>query len=178
MSAEDELVDVVDDADQVTGRVSRREMRARKLRHRAVYVLVFNSRQQLFVHQRSANKDIYPSFYDVAVGGVVSAGEDYDRAAARELREELGVSGVPLRRLFPFRYSGTDGLAVNGMLYSCSYQGPLKLQESEIQSGDWMDLDQALDLARSRLVCPDSLQALRLYVDRLAAAARRRGLAT
>ena len=46
MNPGDELVDVVDEADQVTGQVSRAEMRSRNLRHRAAYVLVFNDRGQ------------------------------------------------------------------------------------------------------------------------------------
>ena len=38
-------------------------------------------------------KDVYPSYYDVAVGGVVGAGESYDDGAQRELAEELGITG-------------------------------------------------------------------------------------
>ena len=47
--AADELVDVVDADDNVIGQATRAEMRARRLRHRATYILVFNSQGQLFV---------------------------------------------------------------------------------------------------------------------------------
>lgn len=174
VSPPDELVDVVDEEDRVTGQVSRRDMRARKLRHRASYVLVFNEAHQLFVHQRTASKDIYPAYYDVAAGGVLAAGEDYDAGARRELREELGIADVVLRRLFPFRFGDPDGPAVNGMVYSCSHSGPLRLQPSEVQGGQWMDLDDVVELTQRTPVCPDSLEALRLYLARLDAAAQRR----
>ena len=61
--AADELVDVVDAEDRVVGRVTRAEMRARRLRHRATYLLVFNSRGELFVHLRTAT-----SFLDQSAG--------------------------------------------------------------------------------------------------------------
>jgi isopentenyldiphosphate isomerase len=57
-----ELVDVVDAQDRVVGRASRGEVRARRLRHRATYLLVFNGRGELFIHLRTADKDIYPSY--------------------------------------------------------------------------------------------------------------------
>src|SRR5512147_2545898 len=101
--AASELVDVVDADDRVIGRATRTDVRAQKLRHRATYILVFNAQGQLFVHQRSAAKDIYPSYFDVAVGGVVGAGESYDAGAQRELAEELGVSGVPVRPILKFQ---------------------------------------------------------------------------
>jgi len=63
-----ELVDVVDEAGRVVATVSRREMRARRLAHRSVYVLVFDRRGALFVHLRTADKDVYPSHWDVAIG--------------------------------------------------------------------------------------------------------------
>ena len=143
------------------------------LRHRSVYVLVFNSSGQLFVHRRTMTKDIFPGFWDVAVGGVLNAGEEYDDGARRELREELGVDGLALRRLFPLRYDDAHN-RVAGMVYSCTCDGPFSLQASEIAEGMWMDLDVLLDRTQRDPFCPDSLEALRLYLAKLAAVRERR----
>ena len=48
-----ELVDVVDEHDRVVGTVTRAEMRARRLRHRTVFVLVVSSDGRLLAHRRS-----------------------------------------------------------------------------------------------------------------------------
>ena len=166
-----ELVDVVDADDRVIGRATRADVRAQKLRHRATYILVFNSQGQLFVHRRSATKDVYPSHYDVTVGGVVSAGESYDVGAQRELAEELGISGVPLRPILKFQYEG-DGNLVNGRVYSCSYDGPLTLQAEEIVGGEWLDLDVVIERTRQKQFCPDGIEALLRYLDRLASVSK------
>jgi 8-oxo-dGTP pyrophosphatase MutT (NUDIX family) len=168
----DEMVDVVDAEDRVVGQATRAEMRRRGLRHRAVYILVFNGAGQLFVHRRTATKDIYPSFYDVAAGGVLGAGESYDDGARRELGEELGVD-VPLRRLFDLRFDDEQS-PVNGVVYSCSSEGPFHLQASEIESGSFLDLAEVIELAQREPFCPDGVEVLRLYLDRLEAASRRR----
>lgn len=172
MKPGDEVVDIVDVDDRVVQQVTRREMRERGLRHRAVYVLVFNADGQLFVHRRTATKDVLPSYYDVAVGGVPAAGEGYDDAAARELEEEIGIR-VPLRRLFDLRFVEGD-LAINGMVYSCASDGPFRLQASEIESGRFMDLVEVIELTQHEPFCPDGIEALRLYLDRLDEIARRR----
>jgi len=172
VSPGDEIVDVVDEHDRVTGQVTRREMRAGGLRHRAVYILVFNSRGQLFVHKRTATKDVYPSHYDVTVGGVLAAGEGYEAGAGRELEEELGVQ-AGLRRLFDLRYS-EERMAVNGVVFSCTCDGPFRLQASEVESGRFMDLVEAIELTQHEPFCPDGIEALRLYLDRLDDASRRR----
>jgi isopentenyldiphosphate isomerase len=64
----DELVDVIDDAGRTIATVTRREMRARRLPHRCTYLLVFNRAGDLFLHLRTASKDVYPSHGDVAIG--------------------------------------------------------------------------------------------------------------
>jgi isopentenyldiphosphate isomerase len=167
MSMAAEEIDVVDADDQVVGRASRPEVRRRRLRHRAVYVLVFNQAGQLFVHKRTASKDLYPSYYDVAIGGVVGAGETYNAAARREVAEEIGVSGADLRCIMPFRFEDETNL-VNGMVYSCSHDGAVTLQADEIVSGEWLDLDELLERTHQAPFCPDGLEALFRYLDRLA----------
>lgn len=165
----DELVDVVDEQDCVVTQATRREVRSRNLRHRSAYILVFNPIGQLFVHRRVETKDIYPGFWDVAVGGVLGAGEDYDTGARRELREELGIDAVTLRRLFPLRYEDA-GNRVSGMVYSCTWPGVVRLQSSEIAVGEWLDLDVVLERAQRDAFCPDGLEALRRYLSKLQAA--------
>lgn len=165
-----ELVDVVDADDRVIGRATRAEVRAQKLRHRATYILVFNARGQLFVHQRTATKDVYPSHFDVAVGGVVGAGESYDQGAQRELAEEIGVTAAP-RPILKFQYEDAAN-RVNCRVYSCAYDGPLRLQAEEIVSGEWLDLDVVLERARQHPFCPDGIEALLRYLDRLASVSK------
>ena len=93
--AHDELLDVVDAQDRVVDQRPRGEVYARRLRHRSVAIRVRDAADRLFVHRRTPGKLIFPSRYDLVVGGVVGAGEEYDAAALREAREELGVGELP-----------------------------------------------------------------------------------
>ncbi|MFI6643322.1 NUDIX hydrolase [Streptomyces sp. NPDC050504] len=105
MSVTDEILDVVDENDRVVRQAPRGEVYAKGLRHRSAFVLVRDAEGRFFVHRRTATKLVFPSLYDMFVGGVVGAGESYDDAALREAEEELGVSGLPRPvPLFKFLY--------------------------------------------------------------------------
>ncbi|WP_231626316.1 NUDIX hydrolase [Streptomyces apocyni] len=108
MSA-DELLDIVDEQDRVVGQAPRGVAYRERLRHRAVFVLARDADDRVFVHRRTPTKLVFPSLYDMFVGGVVGAGESYDTAALREAEEELGVSGLPRPRpLFRFLYETAE----------------------------------------------------------------------
>jgi molybdopterin-guanine dinucleotide biosynthesis protein A/isopentenyldiphosphate isomerase len=154
-----ELVDVVGDAGETIAVASRREMRARRLPHRSAYVLVFNAGDELFVHLRAASKDVYPSHWDPAIGGVLAAGESFDDGARREAAEELGVAVEP-ERLFPFHYADA-ATVVHGMVYRARHEGPFRLQPEEIVRGEFMPLERVLALAAREPFCPDGLAVLR-----------------
>src|SRR5262245_27842217 len=97
----EEFFDVVDAEDRVIGRESRKEVHRRGLLHRAVHVLVFNSRGQVFLQKRSLNKDTFPGAWDSSASGHLCSGEEYDVCAVRELREEIGlVATEPPKRWF------------------------------------------------------------------------------
>jgi isopentenyldiphosphate isomerase len=161
-----EWVDVVDADDRVVGRTTRAEMRRRNLPHRAVYVLVLSSRDELFVHQRTQSKDVYPGYRDVTIGGVVAAGEDYDTAAVRELAEEIGVHDASLERLGPMIYEDAR-TRVHGMVYAARHDGPFVLQAEEIVSGEFVPLAIAERMTREERCCPDGAAVLRDYAARL-----------
>jgi isopentenyldiphosphate isomerase len=153
-----ELVDVLDDAGRAVGTATRREMRARRLAHRAVYVLVVNGRGELFIHLRTSDKDVYPAHWDVAIGGVLRAGESFDEAARREAREELGVEVDP-EPLFPVRWADAFNL-VHGMAYRARHDGPFRLQADEIVRGEFVGLDEIAGRAAREPFCPDGLAVL------------------
>jgi len=154
-SAGDEWVDWLDNTGQVIGRVTRHKMRTRRLPHRCVYLLVFNSRGELFVHQRTTTKDIFPSYWDLTVGGVVASGESFDDAALREGREEIGVDLRPLP-LFPFRYDGEHSVAF-GMVYHAAHDGPFRLQPEEIVHGEFVSINDLPILVAREHFCPDGV---------------------
>ncbi|MGW7227923.1 NUDIX domain-containing protein [Streptomyces cyaneofuscatus] len=106
MTPSDEILDIVDERDEVIGQAPRGEATARGLRHRCVFIEARDAQGRLFVHRRTATKLLFPSHYDMFVGGAVGAGESYDEAALREAEEELGVSGLPMPEpLFRFLYT-------------------------------------------------------------------------
>lgn len=162
MGSQDELVTIVDERNKVVGAVPRQEMRAGRLFHRATYVLVFNSRGELYVQKRTASKDVFPGYYDVAAGGVVLSGESYEECAVRELGEELGIKGLPLTRLFDFSYQDKE-IKVWGAAFSCVYDGEVVLQQEEIESGAFLPVDEVFRRAASEAFTPDGLYLLRRY---------------
>jgi isopentenyldiphosphate isomerase len=156
-----ELVDVLDTEGRTVGTVTRRQMRARRLPHRCTYVLVFNGRGELFVHLRTATKDIYPSHWDVAVGGVLTAGESFDEGAAREVSEELGIECRP-EPLFPIRYEDTSTV-VQAMVYRLRHEGPFRLQPEEVVRGEFVPPVEVSARAAREPFCPDGLAVLAAY---------------
>lgn len=158
-----ERVAWVDEQDRLLGGLPRAELRERGLVSRGTFILLFNSAGQLCVHRRTLSKALYPGYWDVAAGGMVQEGEDYALSAVRELEEELGIAGVPLREHGRF-YFDEPGNRLWGAVFSAVSDAPLRLQPEEVMEARFMSLDEAQALENC---CPDSLKALRLYLASL-----------
>ena len=162
-----ELVDVVDVEDRVVRQATRAEMRRDNLLHRAVYLVVRDASDRIFVHRRTESKDVYPGYWDVTVGGVVAAGEDYLTAAGRELAEEIGVAATtPLVELFPVRYADASTQLV-GRAFLARHDGPVVLQAEEIAWGAFVSVAEAERVMREERCCPDGALVLRRYLASL-----------
>jgi len=162
-----ELVAWVDETDQVLGALPRAELRARGLIGRCTFILLFNSAGELCVHRRALSKALYPGYWDVAAGGMVTAGEAYDDSAARELAEELGIEAVELRFHEHFYFDQPDN-HLWCAVYSAVSDAPLRLQPEEVIEAKFISLEQVEQERLSKPYCPDSLAALQRYKASLA----------
>lgn len=138
----EEIFDVVDERDEVIGQEGRDQVHRLGLRHRAVHVLVFNSKDELFLQKRSMKKDCFPGCWDSSVSGHLNAGESYDACAVRELQEEIGLE-LPCA---PERWFKLDACPETGQefcwIYHCRSDGPFRLDPDEIEFGDWFSTEQ------------------------------------
>ena len=159
MAAGTELVDIVDDDDRVIATVTRAEMRAGRLLHRAVSIAVHGSDGRLLVHRRADTKDVWPGMWDIAAGGVVAAGEDYDTAARRELAEELGVQAGVLVLLGAGRFVD-DAVAMIGRAYRTVHDGPFTFTDGEIAEVRWVDRVALSALMAAERFVPDNVDLL------------------
>jgi len=138
----DEYFDIVNERDEVVGRATRKEVHARALWHRAVHVLMFDAAGRLFLQKRSMKKDMSPGLWDSSCAGHVDAGEGYDNAAVRELREELGIElQAPPERWFHIRARPETGWEFC-WIYRLQHDGPLVLHPEEIETGEWLTTDE------------------------------------
>lgn len=154
-----EFVEVVDERGRVERVVTRAEMRANRLRHRAVSVAVLRpGGDAVLVHRRAAWKDVWPSYWDLAFGGVCGVGETWIDAAVRELAEEAGidVGAGDLRHVGSGTYADDDvALVAEGFVVR--HDGPFTFPDGEVTDVTWVWLDDVADWAASRPVCPDTL---------------------
>jgi 8-oxo-dGTP pyrophosphatase MutT (NUDIX family) len=155
MQADDELVAVFDAAGTVIGAAPRGVVYRDRIWHGGIGVLVRSGDgERVYLHRRSPDKLIWPGLYDCWAGGVIGPGEDPERAAERELAEELGISGVALQPIGRFAFEGgpDGGVAVrcHQFVFEVRWDGPLRHQPEEITWGSWVTLDQL----RARLADP------------------------
>jgi len=132
----EEIFDVVNDKDEVIGRMPRSQVHREGHKHRAVHVLIFNRRGEIFLQKRSMSKDNFPGLWDSSASGHLDCGEDYDACAVREAREELGLTLEAPKRLFRIAACAETGQEFV-WVYRAQSEGPFALHPEEIDTGGW-----------------------------------------
>jgi isopentenyl-diphosphate Delta-isomerase len=125
-----EILDVINIKDEVIGEASKDECHQRGLRHRSVFVFIFDNNDNLILQKRSSKKKIRPNKITASACGHVVKGENYLKAAERELLEELGIKTnliEVLRTIGPY-----DQDKENIVLYEGHYEGDLDFNKEEI----------------------------------------------
>jgi 8-oxo-dGTP pyrophosphatase MutT (NUDIX family) len=138
------MVALVDRSGAVLGSAERSVVRRDNLMHSATAVLVRDPEGRIYVHRRSPDKDWAPGCHDAAAGGVLTTGEQPAESAARELAEELGITGAPMTPLPHARYD--DGrVRYHAFTYEVRWDGPLRPEPTEIAWAGWVTLNELVE---------------------------------
>lgn len=138
--APDEYLDLVDENDIVIGREKRSKVYAKNFSNfRVVNGFVKNSRGEMWIPRRAANKRIFPLCLDMSMGGHVMSSETYEDAFKREMQEELNFdvdrsSGLFLGYLTPKK----DGVSAYMKVYEVKMDEPPNYNKSDFVEYFWL----------------------------------------
>lgn len=138
----DELIDICDENNNLLGiKKMKSEAHREGLWHRAAHIWVYNSKGEILLQLRAKKKELYPSVWDTAAAGHVSAGEEPLVSGIREAEEEIGLiikkEDLEFFKIFKseviFRHMDNKEFYY---VYFFKYDGDitnLKLQEEEVE---------------------------------------------
>lgn len=103
-----EILDLYTETGELTGKTEKRQtIHQFGLWHKTAQLWILNSKNELLFQFRSADKDCFPSRWDVSSAGHIPAGDDILESALRELQEELGLDAeaTEVEKLFEVKES-------------------------------------------------------------------------
>jgi isopentenyldiphosphate isomerase len=160
----DELLDIVNDEDVVTGQVMRSKVHELGLQHRGVHVFLFTPDGRLLIQKRSKDRAAFPSAWDCSVSEHIKAGESYDDAAIRGMKEELGIGKIEVQPVVKFKMN----YGPNDNEISMVYRGEVdpamvRFDPVEIEKVDCPGLDELQNLIENsgEVVCGWFVQMIR-----------------
>lgn len=157
-----ELIPIVNEKNEIIGEKDRKVVHEKGLFHRAVLVIIFNSKGKILLQKRSAKKKICPLKLDLSVAEHLKTGESYIEAAVRGLREELGieVSKSDLKKLREAHLQMNE--YENGKikdyefveLYLLIYDGEIKIDKNEDEEAKFFTKEEVEKLYKEDKLTP------------------------
>lgn len=149
--------------------------------HRAFSLFLFNSKKQMLLTKRAMTKKTFPGVWTNTVCGHLSPNESTVDAAARRLKDELGIEGVAIAEAAPYRYRFADsnGIVENEIcpILVGYYDGDPMPNPDEVEQWKWVDWDLFLNEIESDPEpyspwCKEEAQILRMKFPQINQVAR------
>lgn len=114
--------------------------------HMVVHVCIFNSKGEMLIQQRQPFKEGWSNLWDITVGGSAIKGENSRVAAARELKEEIGIS-YDFTGIRPFLTINFDcGFDDYYLIEEDIDLSSVVMQPEEVQAVKWASINDIFEL--------------------------------
>lgn len=146
-----EIWDIMNEKGVVTGRTAVRGRTVLKNGeyHLVVHIWVVSSKGNLLIQRRSERRRLMPGEW-AATGGSAVSGEDSLTAAARELREELGIKAEDGALKFASRLKRRNSMLDIYFIRCDADATGLRLQRNEVAEVKWVTPDELRRMLEKR----------------------------
>lgn len=160
-----ERLDIVNDADEEIGSAPKDEVYSKRLKHRIVHVLIFNSKGEMALQLRAKTVKFCPGYWCTAAGGHVRSGESYEQAAARELYEELGIKARLKFFAKDIYYSPERDLYKFLATYTAIADDGFRLNHEEVEGLSFFPLNEIIRMAKGEKIHPELRFLIRKHYE-------------
>jgi isopentenyl-diphosphate delta-isomerase len=162
----DEIFDVVNAADKIVGKATRKDTHKKGLLHRSVFFFIMDKKGRIFVNQRSKLKEFYSSYWSIVFGGHVNSGESYESAVIREAEEEAGIKANPIFLSdYKKRFNKKD--PENVKVYAFEIKHMPILDSKEVIGGKFMTIEELEKKLKKEKFLPETKDILELLKNNL-----------
>lgn len=152
----EEQVVLVDENNHVLGYMGKQEAHIKAVLHRAISVIIFNSKGEQLIQQRAFSKYHFAGIWSNTCCSHPRKDETFQAAAERRLFEELGIK-TPLKEVFHFIYKVYDeksGLTEHeyDTVFTGVYEGAFEFNKDEVADTRWINNE---ELENDIQQCPE-----------------------
>ncbi len=150
-----EILPIIEPDGIVIGRASRAYCHAGTgLLHPVVHLHLEDHMGRIYLQKRSASKDLYPGYWDTAVGGHLTYGETVLEALYREAAEELGLRAFNPVWLGSYIYeNGGDREYV--CMFAAVGNFNIHPDNLEVQEGEWWTVERIEENLGKSVITPN-----------------------
>lgn len=141
-----EFLDIIDENDNVIGAASKAEVYEKRLMHRIVHVFVLNNKNKMALQLQGKNKKFCPLHWVTAAAGHVQSGESWEEAAAREMKEEIGIEGNLLHSYKDVYHDPSRNFKKIISSFAMNYDGSFKLNPYEVADVKFFTIEEIKDM--------------------------------
>ena len=160
-----ETLDLVDEDDNIIGKIERSDCLKQAAIHRSVMIIVTNPKGEYLIQKRSGKKQLYPGMYEIGIGETLKSGETYEEGALREINEEAGIDCILLEYLFHINFRSEHNNC-NRRVYRCTYDGKMRLQKEEVETGKFVTIAEAKKMMAHGRLSPSAIHVFTEYLRR------------
>lgn len=170
---ENEVIEIVDRKGKFVKISTRKQACKHGLLHKAVNIVIFNNKNQIYLQKRSSNKSAFPLHWDISASEHIKPGETPKNAAIRGLIEELSIkTKVKLLRnkhiqKSVFKKNGKN-IIENELvrLYFAKYDGKIKIEKNEVTAGKFVSFSRLKNLIKKEKFTPWGTEEIQFLIKK------------